>query len=327
MGNTVRAASAQPSGQGDFPATLDPTVSGDELNKTESPPEGPGTIESIHNKAHDVFPVPFDGAKLVINKGLSPNFQVNHSISLSNDEQGGYRFGVTYVGHNKVSETESYPVFMGELQPNGNIQAQIIHRFSDLLNVRYIAQAQPSRMMGQQLATELRGSKWQSAFTVINPDISRGQAMAAFDVMKQVSKRVALGSMFFYQRSPQLPAKQDGVWSIGGKYTADKWQLAATVRPWQLGIHTSFHMQVNENLQLAAEMESSYQQQSNTTTLGYKYEIPKATMAFKAQIDSNWNVASSLEKKLVPFPFTFTLCALGNQTKAKYAFGVGLMVG
>ncbi|VDP70540.1 unnamed protein product, partial [Echinostoma caproni] len=266
----------------------------------------PGTIENIHNKAHDIFPIPFDGAKLVINKGLSPNFQVNHSLTLNNDDQGGYRFGVTYVGHDKVSDVESYPVLMGELQPNGNIQAQIIHRLSPMVHMRYIAQAQRNRMAGQQFATEWKGTEWQTALTLINPDVTRGQVMGALDVMRQVSKRVALGTMFFYQRSPQLPAKQDGVWSFGGKYVADNWQAAATLRPWQLGLHTSVHMQVNESLQLA---------------------IPKANVTFKAQIDSNWNIASSLEKKLTPFPFTFTLCALGNQAKAKYAFGVGLMVG
>ncbi|GAA41674.1 translocase of outer mitochondrial membrane [Clonorchis sinensis] len=320
MGNVVRAASPQ----GDAPKQL-PVSEGSE--KTALPTEGPGTIETIHNKAHEVFPVPFDGAKLVINKGLSQNFQVNHSLSLCNDEQGGYRFGVTYVGHQKVSETESYPILMGELQPNGNLQAHIIHRLTPLVYIRYAAQAQRNKMVGQQLVTELKAKKWQTAFTIVNPDINRGQAMAAVDIMKQVSSRVALGSMFFYQRSPQLPSKQNGVWSIGGKYTSDNWQACATLRPWQLGIHTSLHLQVNESLQLAAELESSHQQQTNTTTLGYKYDIPKANVTFKAQLDSNWNIASSLEKKLTPFPFTFTLCALGNQTKAKYAFGIGLMVG
>ncbi|THD27756.1 Mitochondrial import receptor subunit TOM40 [Fasciola hepatica] len=319
MGNTVQAASAT----GDSFSQLDLP----EPEKPTQTPEGPGSIENIHNKAHDIFPIPFDGAKLVINKGLSPNFQVNHSLSLNSDDQGGYRFGVTYVGHDKVSDVESYPVLMGELQPNGNIQAQIIHRLSPMLHLRYIAQAQRNRMAGQQFATEWKGTKWQTALTMINPDITRGQVMGALDIMRQVSKRVSLGTMFFYQRSPQLPARQDGVWSLGGKYVADNWQVAATVRPWQLGLHTSVHLQVNESLQLAAEWESSFQQQSNTTTLGYKYEIPKANVTFKAQIDSNWNIASSLEKKLTPFPFTFTLCALGNQAKAKYAFGIGLMVG
>ncbi|VDP90299.1 unnamed protein product [Echinostoma caproni] len=94
-----------------------------------------------------------------------------------------------------------------------------------------------------------------------------------------------------------------------------------------LELHTRVNMQVNKSLQMAAKWESSFQQQSNTTTLGYKYEIPKANVTFKAQIDSNKNIVPSLEKKLTPFPFTFILCAPDNQAKSRYAFGVSIMVG
>ncbi|CAH8560986.1 unnamed protein product [Heterobilharzia americana] len=243
------------------------------------------------------------------------------------NDQAGYRFGVTYVGHNKVSDTETYPVLMSELTPNGNMQAQIIHRMLPSVYIRYIAQLQRHRFGGQQACVEYRKPKVQGSLTLINPDISRNQCMAALDLMRQITKRVAVGSAFFYQCSPQLPAGQDGVWSLGAKYTSSYWQAAATIRPWQNSLHSSFQIQVNDSLQLAAEFESSYQQQSNTTTLGYKYDILKANVTFKAQIDSNWNVASSLEKKLTPFPFTLSLCAMGNQVKAKYSFGIGLMVG
>nr|CAH8857550.1 unnamed protein product [Trichobilharzia regenti] len=318
MGNVVHAATSK----GD--AFVDPEASKSQDTVSN---EGPGTVENIHNKAHDIFPVPFDGARLSVNKGLSPNFQVNHSLSLNSDDQAGYRFGVTYVGHNKVSDTEMYPVLMSELQPNGNMQAQIIHRMFPSVYVRYIAQLQRHRFGGQQGCIEYRKPKLQASLTVINPDIIRGQGMAAIDVMRQITKRLALGSAFFYQCSSQLPTGQDGVWSFGAKYTSSYWQAAATIRPWQNSLHSSFHVQVNDSLQLAAEFESSYPQQSNTTTLGYKYDIPKANVTFKAQMDSNWNVASSLEKKLTPFPFTLTLCAMGNQVKAKYSFGIGLMVG
>nr|CAX70276.1 putative mitochondrial import receptor subunit TOM40 homolog [Schistosoma japonicum] len=318
MGNAVHASNSK----GDVFAEPEPTKPQDNPSN-----EGPGTVENIHNKAHDIFPVPFEGARLVVNKGLSPNFQVNHSLSLNSDEQCGYRFGVTYVGHNKVSDTESYPVLMSELQPNGNMQAQIIHRMFPSIYVRYIAQLQRHRFGGQQACVEYRKPKVQASLTLINPDINRSQCMAALDVMRQITKRLALGSAFFYQCSPQLPAGQDGVFSFGAKYATSHWQGSATVRPWQNSLHSSFHIQVNDSLQLAAEFESNYQQQSNTTTLGYKYDIPKANVTFKAQMDSNWNIASSLEKKLTPFPFTFSLCAMCNQVKSKYSFGIGLMVG
>ncbi len=289
--------------------------------------DGPGAIENIHNKAHDIFPIPFSGIKVLINKGLSPHFQVNHSLTLSSSESAGYRFGATYAGHNKVSESEAYPVLMGEIQPNGQLQAQIVNQISSLCRVRYLAQIQKCTMAGQQMAAELRSKKWQAGLTVINPDLNRGSVMLATDTMRQITPNFYMGAMFFYHLSPQLPGGHDGVWSLGGKFVSDFWQFAATVRPFQLALHSSFHMKVNENLQLAAELESSYQQQTNTASIGYQYDIPKSNVAFKAQLDSNWNVSAMLEKRLIPFPFTFTLSALGNHAASKYEVGVGLTVG
>nr|CDS26940.1 mitochondrial import receptor subunit tom40 [Hymenolepis microstoma] len=289
--------------------------------------DGPCALENIHNKAHDVFPIPFTGIKLLINKGLSSHFQVSHSLTFNSGESAGYRFGATYAGHNKVSETEAYPVLMGELQPNGQMQAQIVNQVAPNCRLRYVAQIQKFVMTNQQIAAEFRNDKWQAGLTLINPDLNRGEIMTAIDTMRKMSNRFYMGSMFFYNRSRQLPGGNDGVWSLGGKFVADYWQFAATVRPFQLAFHSSFHMKVNENLQLAAEIESNYQQQSNVATLGYQYDLPKANASFKAQIDSNWNVAATLEKRLFPFPFTFAISALGNSVASKYEVGVGLTVG
>lgn len=289
--------------------------------------DGPCALENMHNKAHDVFPVPFSGIKLLINKGLSPHFQVSHSLTLSSGEIGGYRFGATYAGHNKVSETEAYPVLMSELQPNGQMQAQIVNQFAPNCRARYIAQIQKFVMTNQQIAGEICNDKWQASLTLINPDLNRGEVMVAADTMRKMSDRLYMGSMFFYNCSRQLPGGYDGIWSLGGKFVSSFWQFAATVRPFQLAFHSSFHMKVNENLQLAAELESNFQQQSSVATLGYQYDLSKSNVIFKAQIDSNWNVAAFLEKRLFPFPFTFAVSALGNSVASKYEVGVGLTVG
>lgn len=50
----------------------------------------------------DVFPICFDGAKLMIQKGLSNHFQVSHALNLSSTNPG-YRFGATYVGTKQVA--------------------------------------------------------------------------------------------------------------------------------------------------------------------------------------------------------------------------------
>jgi hypothetical protein len=47
--------------------------------------------------------MPFEGAKLVINKSLNNGFQVSHSVTMSSLTPSGYRFGATYIGCNMVS--------------------------------------------------------------------------------------------------------------------------------------------------------------------------------------------------------------------------------
>lgn len=48
----------------------------------------------------------FEGAKIVINKGLSSHFNIAHTITMSNLQPSGYRFGSTYVGTKQFSPYE-----------------------------------------------------------------------------------------------------------------------------------------------------------------------------------------------------------------------------
>ena len=59
----------------------------------------------------DVFPQPFEGCKLAINKGLSNHFQVNHTLQLSGMGPGAYHFGATYVGNKQTGPNEVHVVF------------------------------------------------------------------------------------------------------------------------------------------------------------------------------------------------------------------------
>ena len=36
----------------------------------------PGTVEDLHNKVKEILPMAFEGSKLLVQKGLSNNFQV-----------------------------------------------------------------------------------------------------------------------------------------------------------------------------------------------------------------------------------------------------------
>lgn len=69
-------------------------------------PNNPGTIEELHKQCQSVFPMCFEGGKLMVNKGLSSRFQVSHTMNLGSAQTSGYRFGAVYIGQKMLSPTE-----------------------------------------------------------------------------------------------------------------------------------------------------------------------------------------------------------------------------
>lgn len=51
---------------------------------------------------------------------------------------------------------------------------------------------------------------------------------------------------------------------------------------------------------------------------------------FAGSVDTNWGIEATLERKLLPFPFTFALsgmASLANFQKPQYRYGIGLIIG
>lgn len=86
------------------------------------------------------MPVFFEGAKLMVNKGLSNHFQVSHTINLTSAAPSGYRFGVTYVGTKQFGPSEAFPVILGDIDPSGNLNANIIHQFAPNVRCKFASQ-------------------------------------------------------------------------------------------------------------------------------------------------------------------------------------------
>ena len=118
----------------------------------------PGTIEDFHKRAQSVMPMFFEGAKLMINKGLSNYFQISHTLTMSNLQPSGYRFGANYVGQQTVlGPGESYPLLLGDIDPSGNLNANIVHAFSPRLRCKSIVQIQQKKWQSTQITTDYRG--------------------------------------------------------------------------------------------------------------------------------------------------------------------------
>ena len=68
----------------------------------EAPPlPDPGSWDMMGREAKGVLAYPamfFEGLKATYNRGVGPNMQVEHSMSLGGGQENSYKFAPTYVG-------------------------------------------------------------------------------------------------------------------------------------------------------------------------------------------------------------------------------------
>ncbi|KAF7991352.1 hypothetical protein HCN44_002914 [Aphidius gifuensis] len=326
MGN-VHAASAPPPPPPVYitPPEIPKEQSLDNV-KLESPrPQNPGTVEEIHKLCKDVFPLNFEGAKLIVNKGLSNHFQISHSILMSSVVKSGYKFGATYVGTKQVSLTEAYPVMLGDIDPNGNLNANIIHQLAPRLKCKMAAQVQKSKYTALQMTADYRGDSYTGSLTIANPDVLNGFGVMVGHYLQNVTPNLALGGEIAYQRGHGVPGGGIAVASLVGRYTHGPSTISASLG--MANCHVCFHQKASEQLQIGVELDVNARMQESTATIAYQIDLPQADLVYRGTLDSNWTVGAVLEKKLLPLPFAFVLSGLLNHSKGQFQLGCGLMIG
>lgn len=321
MGNVL--ASSKPPGT-DFPASFAYSQQKEESPKNEKI-ENPGAMEDLHKKCKDVFPINFEGAKVVLNKGLSNHFQVSHTINMSSTQPGGYRFGATYVGTKQSGPNEAFPVLLGDIDSLGNLNANIIHQIGNRIRARFQTQVQGNVFAVSQLTCDYRGDDYTASFTVANPDIINKTGVLVGHYLQNVTPKLALGTEIAYQSSPQVPGGQIAVLSLAARYTGSDFTWSSTFGP--ANLHVCYYQRASEQLQFGVELETNFRMQEAVGTIAYQVDIPKADMSFKGMVDSNWNVGCVLEKKLLPMPFTLALSGLINHSKNNFRLGLGFIIG
>lgn len=83
----------------------------------------------------------FEGAKFMVNKGISQHFQISHTVNISSvtPAQSGYKFGANYVGTHQISPSEAFPILAGDIDPNGTLNANIIHLLHPNILGRFVS--------------------------------------------------------------------------------------------------------------------------------------------------------------------------------------------
>lgn len=184
MGNVL--AASKPIAAGGLPPPL-PAEPIPASPEPEKPLENPGSMEELHKKCKDVMPANFEGAKLMINKGLSNHFQVSHTINLNSSNTSGYRFGATYVGTKQMSPSEAFPVILGDIDPAGNLNANVIHQLTPNVRCKFASQIQNQKVTAAQLTTDYKGQDFTASLTVGNPNILNNSGVMVAHYLQAVS--------------------------------------------------------------------------------------------------------------------------------------------
>ncbi|XP_036411538.1 mitochondrial import receptor subunit TOM40 homolog [Megalops cyprinoides] len=290
--------------------------------ETESPLPNPGTFEECHRKCKEVFPMQMEGVRLVVNKGLSNHFQVNHTVALSTLGDSTYRFGATYVGSKQTGPAESFPVLVGDMDNSGSLNAQVIHQLTERVRSKIAFQTQQQKFVNWQCDAEFRGEDFTAALTLGNPDVLVGSGIVVAHYLQSITPSLALGGELVYHRRP---GEEGAVMSLAGRYTGSNY--IATLTLGGAGAHASYYHKANDQLQVGVEFEASTRMQDTSVSFGYQLDVPKANLLFKGSLDSNWVVGATLEKKLIPLPLSLALCAFLNHRKNKFQCGFGVTIG
>lgn len=291
----------------------------------QKPLENPGTVEDLHKKTKDVFPSNFDGARIMVNKGLSNHFQISHTLNMSSLTPSGYRFGATYVGTQQCGPAEAYPILLGDIDPSGNLNANIIHQLNKNIRMKFVSQVQGSKFVATQLTTDYKGPSYTASLTLGNPDFINGSGVSVAHYLQAVTPEIALGGEVAYQYGPGIPGGGISVLSAVGRYTGSNWNVSATVGG--SGLHMGYYQKASDQVQMGVELETNIRSMESVASIGYQVDLPKANLVFRGMLDSNWTVGAVMEKKLQPLPFTFALSGLMNHTKNQFRLGCGLIIG
>lgn len=315
MGNILASTAPSP------PVTPVPSISQDNVSPEVSTSTNPGTFEELHKTVKDLAMQPYEGIRFMTNKGLSSHFQVQHTLHLNN-EKSAYRFGATYVGTKQLGPSEAFPVMVGEMDNEGNLQAQFIHQLSKNIKLKCIAQTQGSKLQSLQMGTDITLKDSTISLVAADPDLLNGNGMFIAHYLQGITPRLSLGSELLYQRGA---GKQQAIVTFAGKYKTDDWSLAGTIGSG--GLHTSFYRKANEHVQVGVELEASLRTMDSVTSLVYQVDVPKMNLLFKGILNSQWTIGSSLDKKLGPLPLSLNLSGTYNLDKDKVAVGIGAILG
>ncbi|XP_012271125.1 mitochondrial import receptor subunit TOM40 homolog 1-like [Orussus abietinus] len=291
-----------------------------------SQPGNPGSFEDIHKKVKDLYPRNFEGARLTVRKLLSRHFDVSHTVTLSSVTPSGYKFNASYSGTKKVGLHERYPLVSGDLMPNGNLNARLVHTLGCRCRFKFAAQVAEGKYKASSSSLEYRSDDSTVSLTLANPHLMKLQGTVVLHFLQAITSRITLGAEVAYLGEPRVPKGMRTVVSGAFRYSTGPITLSTTIG--NAGVHVCYHRKASQQLQLGVELEANFRTHESVGTIVYQLDVPHADLVFRGIVNSETSIGAVFEKKLYPIPeSSLVISGLLNHAKQQFRVGIGLNVG
>lgn len=303
----------------------------------------PGSLPDLHRKCLDLMPVSFGGLKILLNNHVSDHFQTGHLIDLTTEPHSlsGYKFTTTFVGNGRLEADsapgDTFPVFFGDIDTAGNVNANIMHYVTPRLRLRYNGQFRTNSThsrYGQvksqaQMMAEYLGSDYTLSMVAANLNRDRQPEILVGQYLQALTKHLALGTEITYNNTnigrnvpfaKRLDVTLAGRWETGSQAT---WSV--TWGPIS-GLQLTTYQKASESLQIGVEAVVNQATKEVVTRLGYQASLPSRHYVFRGMVDSKGTIGSSLEKGFHPYPLTFTISAFINHRNNQFRLGCGIVL-
>ncbi|KAK0074340.1 hypothetical protein PV325_008482 [Microctonus aethiopoides] len=289
-------------------------------------PGNPGTFEELHKKVKDLFPLNFEGARLIVKKTLSDHFNVCHTITLSSVTPSGYKFGACYAGSKIVGTRERYTLVTGDIMPNGNLAASFSHTLGCRFRIKNISQMTKGKFLTTISTAEYRSDDFTLSMMIADPDIKKQSGTVVLHYLQALSSRITLGLEIACHRSRYVPGGQQSIMTCAMRYSNGPRTFSATIG--EVGLHACYYHKASQQLQLGVEWVTNIRTYDSTGTIVYQVDFAHADMIFKGLVNTETTIGGVFEKKLYPMSETsLLLSTMLNHKKQQYRIGIGLNIG
>jgi mitochondrial import receptor subunit TOM40 len=173
-----------------------------------------------------------------------------------------------------------FPIVLGDMDSNGNLNANMIHQFSKNLRTRVVAQIQESQLVGYQMTNDYKGLDFTASLTAVNNDIVQTSGVLIGQYLQRVNTNLDLGTEIILQYGRNVPNGRVAFYSFGWRYFGKQWQLSGAINP--LGsLHLCYHHQSKSPIQFGVEFESNLRTMETQSVFSYQIDLNKANMTFK----------------------------------------------